>query len=504
MKQQYLLSSILLLALVTSFTACTKRFQEINTDPNLVNKDLIEPALLFSAVEKYAVFNAVNNQGILAEFAQYYKNPGSGDIFQVRNFSDPYNTFYRNYLINTAEVIRLTANNPLKVNENAIARIWRAWLYQQLTDAYGDIPYTEAVKDVNDLITQPKYDTQESIYTDLLKELKEASAQLTEDPNQLSFGNADLLLKGNVAGWKRFANSLRLRMAMRIRYANASLAQQHITEALSLPLIESNDQNIKMSTVNDGNSANSNQFYQKSLTSTVGLTVTFTLTDNLKKLNDPRLPMLAVPSAIPEAGYRGVPIQIGPDQKERYSNDSTARMPPSFLQPVIQLVIMNASEVKFLRAEAALAGLSGENAQTLFEEGIQMAMEQYNVDASAISSYLSSSSATLSGTDEQKLEQIIVQKWIGNYYNNSEAWAEFRRTGYPRIWTGSDLGDTEGNIPRRLTYPTDEYFRNEANVNEAASRLQGGDKLMSHVWWDKKPGLPLPHPRQGMFPPEAP
>ncbi|MBL7736765.1 MAG: SusD/RagB family nutrient-binding outer membrane lipoprotein, partial [Chitinophagaceae bacterium] len=183
--------------------------------------------------------------------------------------------------------------------------------------------------------------------------------------------------------------------------------------------------------------------------------------------------------------------------------DSVARMATSFLQPVYNIIVMNAAEVFFLRAEAALAGISSEDAQDLFASGIQAAMSQYGVANTDISDYLASPAGILAGTEEQQLEQIIVQKWLGIYYNTFEAWAEFRRTGYPRIWTGSVLGDTEGNIPRRLTYPVAEILRNGDNVAIAIGKLSKGNTLMSRVWWDQKPGLPILHPRQGMFPPEV-
>ncbi len=377
----------------------------------------------------------------------------------------------------------------------------RAWLFHIVTDAYGDIPYSEALQDINNMIVQPKYDTQEAVYRDLLKELKKQQLNSTNGPEQLSFGNADLLLKGNVERWIKFANSLRLRLAMRVRFADASLAQQHITEVLTQPLIETNSENVKLGSVDDGNTTNSNQFYQRNLTSPNNQVVSFTLTDNLKKLNDPRLPVLARAANITEAGYRGVPTQIFGTQRDRYANDSTAHMATSFLQPVYDMVLLNAAEVQFLRAEAALAGLSNEDAQALFQSGIQLAMEQYKVAAGDITAYLGTTCSYTIGVRRGAIEQIIVQKWLSLYYNAHEGWAEFRRTGYPRIWTGAELGDTNGNVPRRLTYPVDEFFRNGANTTEAAGRLNGGDKLMSRIWWDKKAGLPIAHPRQGMFPP---
>ncbi|MEP7259164.1 MAG: SusD/RagB family nutrient-binding outer membrane lipoprotein, partial [Flavitalea sp.] len=406
------------------------------------------------------------------------------------------------YLINTAEILRLTANDPALSNEYNIARIWKVWLFHQLTDAYGDIPYFEAVNDAGEMIVQAKYDSQEDIYADMLKELKEASALLSDDASKLSFGDADILLKGNIDGWKKLANSLRLRLAIRVRYAKPALSQEHVTEALALPLIDDNIMNVALKTLDDGNTDNSNQLYNSNLVQPGNMIVSFTLTDNLKRLEDPRLPLLARPSAIPEAGYRGTPPQIFGDEKIRYSGDSVAMIAESFLQPVYNIIVMNAAEVKFLRAEAALAGLSSEDAQSLYTSGIQAAMEQYGVASGDINAYQSSASATLSGTEEEQLEQIIVQKWLSIYFNGNEGWAEFRRTGYPRIWTGSELGDTQGNIPRRFTYPTDEAFKNSQHLQEAIGRLTGGDKLTSRIWWDAKAGTPFPHPKQGIFPPE--
>lgn len=478
--------------------SCTKDFNEINTNPTLISRNIVQPQLLFTSAIKNFVFQN-QTHSLLADYSGYYKNQASGNIFQNRDWGNPYNTHYRNYLINFSEVMRLTEKDPLRKNQYNIARICRAMVFQQLTDAYGDVPYFEAVKAVEDVIVQPKYDSQEVIYRDLLKELKEAFDQLQNDPAQISFGNADVLLKGNVDAWKRLANSLRLRMAMRVRYVAPALAKEHIDEVITRPFITTNAQNVKLATLNDGNADNANPFYARNQTSPGNMVVSFTVTDNLKRLSDPRLPLLARPANAPEAGYRGVPLQFETVDgiPSPYQGDSISRMALSFLQPVIDIVVMNAGEVFLLRAEAALAGITTENEQDLFRQGIQLAMAQYGVGASDVTTYLASPAAVLAGTEEQQLEQIIVQKWLAVYYNIYEGWAEFRRTGYPRIWTGTVKGDTDGNVPRRLTYPMAESLRNGDNLAAALSRLTGGDKLTSRVWWDKKAGLPFPHPDQG-------
>ncbi|HRE49783.1 MAG TPA: SusD/RagB family nutrient-binding outer membrane lipoprotein [Flavitalea sp.] len=481
--------------------SCTKDFKEINTNPTLITKEVIQPSLLFASAIRGGVFDQATH-GLISDYSGYYRNPSAGNIFLERDWGNPYNSYYRNYLINLAEVMRLTSENPLLSNQNAMARIAKAMFFQKLTDCYGDLPYFDALNNVDEIVMLPKYDAQEDIYKDLLKELKEAADQLDAASTQISFGNADLLLKGNAERWRKLANSLRLRMAMRVRYANPSLAAQHITEVLSQPLITTNAENVFLATVDDGNASNNNAFYTRNLTQPNNMLVSFTLTDNLKALNDPRLPLFARPANSPIAGYRGVPLQGGVELADRYATDSVARMATSFLQPVYNIIVMNAAEVFFLRAEAALAGISSEDAQDLFASGIQAAMSQYGVAEGDIADYLVSPSGILAGAEEERLEQIIVQKWLGIYYNTYEAWAEFRRTGYPRIWTGSVLGDTEGNIPRRLTYPVAETLQNGDNVAVAIGKLSKGNTLMSKVWWDQKADLPKLHPRQGIFPPE--
>ena len=480
--------------------SCTKNFEEINTNPTLITRELIKPSLLFTPVVKNSVFGLVN-RGPIAEYSGYVKNPASGNIFLKRAWDDPYSTFYRDYIVNISQMMRITSTKPILNNQYQIARIWKVWLYHILTDAYGDIPYSEAAKNYIDIVFQPRYDSQESIYKDLLKELKEAVASLSDDGSQVSLGNADILLNGNIGAWRRFGNSLRLRLAMRIRFADAALAQQNISELLSSSLIDDNSQNVFLSTLSDGNNNNANPFYIPNLTQPGNMLSSFTVTDNLKRLSDPRLPIFARPSSIPVAGYRGVPIQLTQLEGARYGNDSASLLGDYFLQRVLKIYVINAAEVKFLRAEAALAGITNENAGTLFIQGIQLSLNQFEVSPALANTYIATA-GTLTGTPEQKLEQIIVQKWIANFPNSYEGWAEYRRTGYPRIWTGGNLGDTRGNIPRRIMYSGDEYLKNAENVRAAAALLSNGDDYMSKIWWDKKPGLPVYHPRQGMFPPE--
>jgi hypothetical protein len=478
---------------------CTKNFTDINTDHTLVTADIVKPSLLFTGVLKNSIFSTYNTS-IVAEYSGYFANQSSGVIFQNANWSEPFNSFYTSYIINMAECVRLTADDPKLVNEHAMARIFKAWLFQMLTDAYGDVPYFQAALDMDETVNQPKYDKQQDIYKDLLNELKEAVASLSDDVSLSSFGTADLLYSGSVDKWRRFGNSLRLRLAMRVRYADANLAKQHITDLAGASFIDDNSLNAHLTTIDGTNPGNHNPLLDDP-TNPYPLWVSFTMTDNLKNLSDPRLSVFAVPATDGVSGYRGRPIAITGNESV-YTESSTAYLPYFFRQPAYSIVILNAAEVYFLKAEAGLAGLSSDDAQAMYTKGIQTSLQYYSVDQTASNNYTASAAGILSGTDEEKTEQIIVQKWVANYYEVYEGWAEFRRTGYPKIWTGNSLGSTNGEIPRRLTYPLDEYSKNGDNVKAAAGLLSGGDAYMSRTWWDAKPGLPFHHPKQGMFPPE--
>jgi len=131
-----------------------------------------------------------------------------------------------------------------------------------------------------------------------------------------------------------------------------------------------------------------------------------------------------------------------------------------------------------------------------------LSMEQYGVDAGDITTFLTSAAGTLSGSTEEQLEQIIVQKYLALFGDSYEAWTEHRRTGYPRQWIGSlSALDSDFAMPRRSAYPLAEYNLNGVNVKAAVARLVGGDLLTSRIWWDAKAGLPFDHPKQGVFPP---
>lgn len=511
MKRIYSLTKLSLAFSVILLNACTSGFDELNTNPSIVTKEVMKPEMLLTSVLKNSIFE-VHGSGSIHEWAGYYSNPATAPLSN-RNWADPFMAHYRNYVLNISEAVRLSEREPLRANQHAIARIWRVWVFHQLTDAYGDIPYFQSGLDVEDAVNAPAYDSQESIYQDLLSELKVTAAMLSDDPNMISYGAADILFQGNVEKWRRFANSLRLRLAMRVRYASPDLAKEHILEVISEPLIDSNEFNAALTTEGEGaaNVNNRNPFYNRSISNTVPLYASLTTSENLLERNDPRLEIYITPAPEPQDGalWRGRPLAVDLEQEEGwsgsgyYAQEHIASVGSYFLKPVYRIMVLNAAEVSFLRAEAALAGFTSEDSEALLKDGVRKSLEYYNVNSTQIEAYLKSDFLTLDGSEEEQLEEIIVQKWLANYYQGNESWAEYRRTGYPLIWVGKQSNDTGQTIPRRMTYPDDEYFKNEANVRSAVERMGNGDSYASRVWWDKKPGLPFSHPRQGQFPPDV-
>ena len=493
---------------VIGAVSCTGDFEDINTNPSLVTANLVNVNNLLTRVQKEALFDSYEF-GYVSEFAGYYANPATATL-SARDWTDPFNEFYRTYIINISEVIRLTQDKPEFSNKNAIGRIMKAWIFHQLTDLYGDVPYFESALDVNKVVNYPAYDRQEDIYKDLLKELKEAEQQLSTESNQVSYGASDLLYQGDVAKWKRFANSLRLRLAIRARFASPQLAAEHVRDVIGKPLITENAHNAALLTEGAGasNVDNRNPMYNSYLNSTVPKYATNTVTDNLVLRNDPRLTRYVTPAVAPQNGrqWKGRPLALNLDLEETtetYRQEEVATLGALFHAPQYKIKILTAAEVSFLRAEAALEGITSESVEEMVKTGIRQAMGMYDVSAMETDTYIASRmEAFATYSSERQLEEIIVQKWLAGYYQSKEAWAEYRRTGYPLIWVGKAVGDTEGKIPRRLTYPTAEYLRNGKSVEEAAARLNKGDLFMSRMWWDARPGLPFSHPRQGMFPPE--
>ena len=518
--------------------SCTKNFEELNTPNNLVTADLVNVNLMLTLVQVNAIKRGTpRGTGTIGNYSGMSYS-GANRPFLEGESPQEWDDAYQEQTNNLSEIIRITKDDPELVNKTAIARIMKVWAFAKVTDIYGDIPYFESSLPPTEVIVNPKYDTQKSIYEDFFKELKEAANSL--DASLESYGDADLVYGGDVDKWRKFANSLRLRLALRIRYADAQMASDNMSDLQISDLISTRADDASMYTTVDGNADNWNPFYNSVINSGFALVKNSAgfFIENMELLNDPRIKIFAdtakatFPGNDPNLdyfGYRGRPVLglVPVEYKLPWGQESSSRISDLFYVPIIEVPMIRSSEIYFALAEAALFGLKSGDEQALYRQGMEEAMNwakdfyenskpqlpavlalmyedwtQADIDLllshkeitmAESDAFLNSSAAILSGSQENQLEQIIVQKNIALYPLEYQNWAEWRRTGYPILQIGPDNDDLEGVIPRRMPWPYLERVINSTSNAEAAGRLAGGDNRLSKIWWDANPNVPYPY-----------
>ena len=393
----------------------------------------------------------------------------------------------------------MTAEDPEQVNKHQVARIWKAYSFHRVTDIWGDVPYSEAWKLLEEYTQgniSPVYDSQESIYTDLLNILGEAASSI--DLSKPFYAN-DMLFDGDLDLWIKFANSLRLRLA--VRSGNQQLVSQIITD---YNLISENDEGALFEYIEDQSwwspyyelNVDSKNPSNPELTGTSSAKISELMMRQLDDTGDPRLPFYAQPMELDNATYRGVPNLMNSTIKENQAMGmgvmSTSYIGLHFTNnPTYTHPVLSYAEVCFLRAEAAFRGWTSENTQQWYEEGVKSAITYFGISEADADLFL-----TGNGAFDNTLEQIMVQKWITLFLNGWEAWSDFRRTGYPQLkkWElvldGIKIKSAEWvdvpreYIPGRLPYPDDEIDLNKENYQKAVDN-QGGDSYYQQLWWSK-------------------
>ena len=377
---------------------------------------------------------------------------------------------YNNDESTKAYVAQFGSNN----NQLAIARILKAYMFSVITDRWGDVPYFDALKKN----TQVKYDPQQAIYADLFKELKEASAQF--DNGRVFAG--DIVYAGSAAKWKKFANSLRMILAMRLTKVDPATAQSEFTAAYSdaAGYINTNADNatIKFTDVNQFRNPDNALFDGRS-----DYGVSDVLVNKLSALSDPRLPAYAAPTE--DGTFAGLPYGLTRELLIDYTNNNEYSLPSEQVLAKTQpSYIISAAQMLLAKAEAAARGWIADDATTAYNDAIRASWEQWGVfDAAKFAAYTASPGVAPTAGDI--LAKIGDQRWIALYPNGTEAWSEWRRTGYPDLKPTPYAVNESKQIPRRYAYPNTEATLNTAAYGEAAGRLPNGDKTNSRVWWDK-------------------
>ena len=534
-----IINKIVLGTLAVSLASCTAKYEDINTNPYEV------PDL---SPDGYALGSAMNNlAGCVispdvntAQFTDcllggpmggYFADSNAGFTETISNFN-PKDDWSRVFLksdkliptlysnLSQIKIVSQNSNDPVPY---AIARVIKVAAMHRVTDTYGPIPYSQI--GANGDIATP-YDSQEVTYNTFFDELSDAISILNEHQNAQLVPTADYIYRGNVKQWIRFANSLKLRLAIRIAYANPEKAKQMAEEAVNPAnggVIESNADNAAWNYFETSQNpiyvaTRYNQIQASDHNGVPCLTGgdTHAAADiicYMNGYNDNRREKFFTKSEWPGQEYlgmrRGIIIPELKTTGHKYSGVN--------INPTTPLVWMNAAEVAFLRAEGqAIFNFNmGGSAESFYNQGIRLSFEQWeakgaeeylNDDSSMPGTYTDPDNGTNSYTgslstitikwdegasSEEKQERIIVQKWIANWILGNEAWADFRRTGYPRLIpvkankSGGIVDSQKG--ARRMPYPLDEFVSNKENVEFAVTNyLHGADNMATNVWWDCK------------------
>jgi hypothetical protein len=428
---------------------------------------------------QYAHIYVTNNENRAAD--------GYQDFHTQDIYKEMFSRAYVGPLRYVNEVISITAGeehkNPVR---NALANILAVVNYAQASDCWGDIPYFEGARGSSGIL-YPGYDRQQAIYADLSVRLKNSISALKNAGPGDGYPGADPVYDNDLTKWIRFANSLRLRLAMKTRFADPAGSAVIIAECMDEPLMESNDQNFELKHQDSENPELYSPWFDLRKVSYFKMSEKFT--GWLKNTHDPRLAVLVEPN---KSGERiGAPNGLT-DKAFGLSDWSNFSNPmPVLYSKSLSQYLMCASEVWLLRAEAALYSLAPGDANLLYRKGIAANMERWEVDSGLMGDFLENEpEATLNGSVENRFRQICTQMWIALVPNFTEAWTLIRRTGYPEIpqRTNPDiysLGVTNGFLPKRFKYASSEYLNNLQNVNRAVEQ-QGPDKIDTPVWWDVK------------------
>lgn len=510
MKRIYILY-LALSILLTGLSSCDKGFEEINTNP--VAATSLDPVYLLNT----AVFSSALNtiayqlpivQQIVSPFTGVIEGGNHNVVYDPNSralFNDMY-TASDGPVVLLTTIINQTKNDPTRSNLYNMARIWKAYVFQVLVDTYGDVPYTEAGLGFINGIYQPKYDNNETIYADLLKELQEATSAL--DPSK-KIETGDLVYKGNIEQWKKLGYSILLRVAMRYSKVDPAKAQQYAAIAFNGGTMTSVNDNVYIAFNSTFNHPLAG-VYQGTERANYYLARPFV--DYLKNTGDPRLAVIAVKYEFPAQplGSTGaedtnpenqIGMPMGYDENTivndpLYPGKSGAAWKYSQLnrRTVAKIDVpeffITYAQTQLLLAEAAQRGWISGSAETFYVNGVKAHMDQmkqYDVLATIPADQQEAYLLANPFDPDNALEQINTQYWIASFQNGSEAWANFRRSGYPALapnpYPGADPAVAGGFI-HRLVYPVREKSVNTVNYDAAVQRM-GPDNLATRVFWDK-------------------
>ncbi|MEV4887544.1 Starch-binding associating with outer membrane [Chitinophaga ginsengisegetis] len=455
---------------------CQKDLERTNINPN--EPTAVQPDYLLSNgikanVDTYWGSDATMETSLL--YIQYWAKIQYPDpdryIPATTNIQTVWNNFYAQGIADFTKLAELgdTLHNP---NYKAVGIIMRSWIFQVLTDLYGDIPYTQA-GNIDKYLT-PVYDSQRVVYRGLLAELKNAANTISPSDNPIL---GDSLLAGNMNGWKKFANGLRSRIALRLADRDPATAKAVFAELAAEGnfFLTASDREVKLNYLT---SPNQNPVGRNRETRN-DYRISKTVVDKLKALNDPRLSIYAALPADTNA-YIGVTNGLSADSASRLGFSKTSDVGAAFTATQAPAFVFTYAEQLFILAEAAQRNLISGNAADLYAQAIRASFKQYGITGTQVDTYLAQPAVAYDANNYKK--SIGEQKWLALFSEGLEAFAEWRRLDYPQL-KPAYTGALQGKMPLRLTYPSSEQALNGANYKAAVAR-QGADLLTTKVWFD--------------------
>ncbi|NER12834.1 SusD/RagB family nutrient-binding outer membrane lipoprotein [Leptobacterium flavescens] len=503
-----ILGALGFLFLMISPVSCTKDFEDINTDP--VNPQSATTEGIMAGVQyfEFAEPRFLTWRGNLIysnQFSHQFSYNAEGAWFAGDAYQN--NQGWTNAMFDASyQKVSLNARNLLgtyiqegDTNGVAVARIMMSWFYQKMTDIFGAIPYSDVIGE--ELILQnpqPSYDSQRDIYMGIINDLTAQMDAIGSSTTIIGGASGDYLYQGDPQKWRTFANTLRLRMALRARAAFIQDGDQAfidgiINDCLSNSLIDETNQAL----LNKSTSALILSFLDGGFEDIYwgfgGVGSKWVFSDRYMNMlndnNDPRRGEMADPS--PNDTYNGAPVSARALSARDDLAIPSAKIIGTSTTDVASIVptqILTAAESYFLQAEAALLGYGGGNAQGFYEQGIRASMNFWGVDGADTDQFINNETiATLAGSVDEQLNMVWNQRWLALLMNGYEAWALVRRTNLIDDLTDNTLffvsQPNAGVVPRRLMYSSTELVSNEANVN-AAINSQGPDEMTTNLWWD--------------------
>lgn len=493
-------SVALVTACALSATACKTDLTGLNTNPNSPTTAPATSLFTQATINGVSRFTGAGQLSGTSLFAQHLAQVQYVEEDRGRLRTETIDGWFTNaYVSELEDFQKVIAQGDAAKSPNTAgpARVMQSWVFQNMTDYWGDIPYSEALKADEGGPLKPKYDPQKDIYYGLLKTLADASSSMKTVSTDPALGSADPIYKGDVAKWIKFANSMRARLAMRMSKADPAKAATELAAAFSAAggVMTSNTDNAVLPWPGDGVYDNP---YSNNFSTRDDHRVSKTLLDTMNILGDPRVKIYAQPTKADPTVYVG--LQNGLDNVTVTPFFNTTSRVGTIFYPGATVygtygtsagkktpsVIMTTAEVEFIQAEMLERGISGASgsAKSHYDAGVTASITQWGGTTADAAAYLARPGVAYT-PGANGLKQIGLQKWISMFTQGTEAWSEWRRTGNPAtVKMGPKAYPDVPEIPRRILYPSNEQTVNAAMLNEAIAR-QGANTYLTRIWWDK-------------------